>query len=89
MNHVQASNCDILLGSLSEYLDGELRDEVCRELERHLAECEHCRVIVDTTRKAIYLVHVCAKADEACPEDVRARLYERLNLDDLLSKAKK
>ena len=82
-------SCDSLLKSLSEYVDGELRDELCRALEEHMAGCEDCRITVDTTKKTIYLVHACAESDAQCPEDVQERLMQRLKLDDLLSKANK
>jgi anti-sigma factor (TIGR02949 family) len=81
-------NCNALLGSLSDYIDGELREELCREIEKHLAECEHCRVVVDTTRKTIYLVHASAKSDAPAPEDVRERLFRRLDLEDYLNRDK-
>lgn len=89
MTHVHSEKCETFLGSLSDYIDGDLRAELCRELERHLAECENCRVVVDTTKKAVYLVHASAVTDTPCPEEVRERLFKRLDLDDLLSKAKK
>ena len=28
---------------LSEYLDGELDDDACREIERHFRDCPECR----------------------------------------------
>jgi len=75
-------NCRSLLGSLSDYVDGTAQDELCRELERHLAECEDCRIVVDTLKKTVYLYH--ANADTALPMPVRERLFKRLNLDDYL-----
>ena len=42
--------CRYLLGSLSDYVDATLEGELCAEIERHLAECENCRVVVDTLR---------------------------------------
>lgn len=76
--------CRHLLGSLSAYVEGDLEQEVCAEIERHLASCENCRVVVDTLSKTIYLVHESA-ARVTAPEDVRQRLYRRLNLDEMLS----
>lgn len=81
MNH---TDCRHLLGSLSAYVDGDLEEEVCAEIERHLAECDNCRIVVDTLSKTIYLVHETA-AQVTAPEDVRQRLFHRLNLDELLS----
>ena len=80
--------CSQLLGSLSEYIDGELRAELCREIERHLAECENCRVVVDTTKKAVYLVHASNDPQAGLPSDVRDRLFKRLNLEDYLKPVK-
>lgn len=75
-------NCKALLGSLSEYIDGELPAELCKEIEKHLEGCENCRVVLNTTRRTIDLVHM--PAGENVPTDVRERLFKRLNLDDYL-----
>ena len=76
-------NCEALLGSLSEYIDGELSPDLCRELEKHLAGCENCRVVLNTTRRTIDLVQSPTES-VAVPEDVRERLFKRLNLDDYI-----
>jgi anti-sigma factor RsiW len=72
------------LGSLSEYIDGELNPELCLELEKHLAGCDNCRVVLNTTRRTIDLVHAPLEKLDV-PEDVRERLFKRLNLNDYLS----
>jgi anti-sigma factor (TIGR02949 family) len=77
-------NCQELLGSLSLYIDGELPTELCRELEQHLAECDNCRVVLNTTKRTIDLVHTPLEKPDL-PEDVRERLFKRLNLDDYLN----
>lgn len=79
---MEKKTCKSLLGSLSDYVDGTAQDELCRELERHLAECEDCRIVVDTLRKTVSLYH--ANASASLPTDVRARLFKRLDLDDYL-----
>lgn len=76
-------DCRHLLGELSEYVDGELNSELCGELERHLADCEDCRIVVDTLKKTIYLVHA-STGSETVPEDVRERLYKCLDLNEFL-----
>jgi anti-sigma factor (TIGR02949 family) len=73
------------LGSLSEYLDGDLEEELCAELERHLSGCENCRIVLDSLNKTIYLYHTTAQ-QVTVPEDVRQRLYRRLDLDSFLEK---
>ncbi len=46
---------------ISEYLDGELKADICREIENHLRHCPECRECVDSLRKSIDL---CKKAPE-------------------------
>jgi predicted anti-sigma-YlaC factor YlaD len=72
--------CHALLGSLSDYVDGAAEDELCAEIERHLASCEDCRIVVDTLRKTITLYKASAGQIQV-PEEVRLHLFERLNLE--------
>jgi anti-sigma factor RsiW len=78
-------NCRHLLASLSDYVDGDLGDELCQEIERHLDGCDNCRIVIDTLRKTIYLYHVSA-TPPSVPDDVRKRLYHRLELEAFLRK---
>ncbi len=78
-------NCRRLLGSLSEYVDGELDEELCSVLEQHLEDCEDCRIVVDTLRKTVYLYHESAQAEDI-PGDIRQRLYKSLNIEEYLEK---
>jgi predicted anti-sigma-YlaC factor YlaD len=80
----QRPSCREMLSSLSEYLDGELEAELCAAIESHLAECNNCRIVVDTLRKTIILYHQHAEQDLSMPEEVRLRLFKRLNLEDFL-----
>ena len=77
-------NCQELLGSLSSYIDGDLSPELCEELEKHLAGCNDCRVVLDTTKRTIDLVHSPLEKPDL-PDDVRERLFKRLNLDNYLT----
>jgi anti-sigma factor RsiW len=73
-------NCESLLGSLSEYIDGGLSPELCQEIEKHLEGCENCRVVVNTLRKTVELVHDLPQPD--LPEGAIERLYKSLDLAD-------
>lgn len=84
MNEHAHMNCDELLGSLSAYIDGGLSPELCRELEKHLAGCDNCRVVLNTTRRTIDLVQTPLEKPDL-PDDVRERLFKRLNLDTYLT----
>jgi anti-sigma factor (TIGR02949 family) len=78
-------NCQQLLGSLSEYVDGELDDELCSVLEEHLEGCQDCRIVVDTLRKTVYLYHASSQ-EENVPMEIRTRLYKSLNIEQYLDK---
>jgi predicted anti-sigma-YlaC factor YlaD len=78
----EPNNCHHLLGSLSDYLDGEMSDALCAEIEHHLANCNNCRVVVDTLRQTIQLYR--ALSDPDLPEAARERLYQSLDLTDFL-----
>lgn len=78
-------DCRHLLGSLSDYIDGCLEADLCAELERHLAECENCRVVVDTLEKTVYLYHTTSSQVDV-PLGVRERLFTCLDLDDYVEK---
>lgn len=84
MDHEHYS-CNELLSNLSSYIDGDLNDDLCGELQKHLAGCENCRVVYDTTTRTIYMYQN-NPSDQALPAGVRERLYSKLNLDDLLKK---
>jgi len=71
-------SCKQLLASLSDYLDGEAGEELCAEIERHLADCENCRIVIDTLRKTILLYHTLPPPSP--PESVRFRLFHALDL---------
>jgi predicted anti-sigma-YlaC factor YlaD len=80
---IDQETCHSLLDSLSDYVDGALGDELCAEIERHLEECEDCRIVVDSLRKTIYLYHE-TTPPPVVPDDVRGRLYRRLDLEEFL-----
>ncbi|MBK9924403.1 MAG: zf-HC2 domain-containing protein [Anaerolineales bacterium] len=77
-------NCKELLGSLSSYIDGDLSPDLCDELEKHLAGCTDCQVVLNTTKRTIDLVHAPIEKPDL-PDDVRERLFKRLNLDNYLA----
>jgi predicted anti-sigma-YlaC factor YlaD len=76
-------NCRALLSSLSDFVDGILEDELCDVIERHMGECENCRIVVDTLRKTISLYQDTAGTVQM-PDHVRERLYHRLDLSEYL-----
>ena len=80
---MEHENCRHWLGSLSDFIDGSLKAELCAQIEQHLAECENCRIVVDSLNKTIYLYRTTSEG-VSVPDDVRERLYRSLNLEDYL-----
>ena len=78
-------DCSHLLNSLSDFIDDDLSEDLCAEITRHLESCENCQVVVNTLRKTVELYHVSAQTI-ALPDDVRERLYLRLELKDFIKK---
>lgn len=77
------SECRRLLSSLSDYVDGELDDALCQAIEAHMAECENCRIVVNTLTRTVELYHTAPAPD--LPQDVRLRLYKTLRLEDFIA----
>jgi len=82
---MKPEQCHHLLSSLSDFVDGALEEQLCAELERHLADCQDCRIVVDTLNKTISLYHTSA-GQASVPEDVHQRLFHRLDLDEFIEK---
>ena len=68
--------CKDIIKELSGYLNGESDGALMAEVERHLSNCEDCRLVVDTTRKTIHLY--CNSQPAPLPDDVRDRLHKAL-----------
>ncbi len=69
-------DCKEVLANLSCYVDGDGSAELRAALEGHIAKCRRCRVIFDTTGKALKIVLDVAPFE--VPLAVSARLYARL-----------
>lgn len=68
--------CSQFLQELSDYLDEEVRDDVRRELEKHMAECPNCWVMVDTTKKTLSIYK--KLEPDPLPEGLKTRLLEAI-----------
>ncbi len=84
LGEMDTDNCRHMLGDLSDYLDGVASEEICAEIERHMAGCEDCRIVVDTLRKTVLLYR--QMPHPQMPEDARQRLYQALDLEEYASR---
>jgi anti-sigma factor RsiW len=71
-------DCRDILEGLSDYIDHELADKTCREIESHLKDCYNCRVVVNTLRQTVTLYHEIPQRE--IPGDVHIRLHKVIRL---------
>ena len=48
-------DCNSVLEQLSDYIDSEAREELCKEIAAHMSRCHDCRIMVDSVKKTIVL----------------------------------
>jgi hypothetical protein len=59
---------------LSEYIDNELDEMTCRDIERHVEECVPCKICLETLKRTVKL---CKKVEsKPVPESVSLKLKE-------------
>ena len=73
--------CKDMLGALSDYIDGELEERLCAEIDEHMKECPDCRIVVDTLRKTVLLYRTHGQAE--IPQDVLSRVHLALDVESL------
>ena len=49
-------SCADFLAEVSNYVEGDVADELRAQLEFHLSHCRSCTVLVDSTRKTIRIL---------------------------------
>lgn len=69
-------NCKGVIRELSNYIDGDMDPVLKQELERHLAHCEDCTMVIDQTRRTIQIFS--GSEPLALPTEVRSRLHDAL-----------
>ncbi|HPS41892.1 MAG TPA: zf-HC2 domain-containing protein [Anaerolineaceae bacterium] len=77
----EQGHCKGYLTRFSEYIDGELPEDVCRMIEDHLKECSNCTIVYNTLLRTVELYHELPQGEQL-PDGVRSRLFKRLSLED-------
>lgn len=75
--------CIDLFARMSEYLDNELDESMCRSIRQHLANCPACKTCLATLRRTVDLYRTSAGGVEV-PSEMSARL--KALCDDLQKK---
>lgn len=47
--------CTEFLAKMTDYFDGEVDASLLAEIRAHLDECDHCEILVNTTRQTIQI----------------------------------
>ncbi len=79
-------HCRRMAAVFSDYLDRDLRQQVCRKVDEHLKHCPDCKLYLDTLNKSITLYR--DLGDVAVPKDVESRLFATIRLASFKSKKK-
>lgn len=69
--------CEELIRYLSDYIDGDLDEELAAAAREHLATCENCSVVLDTTQKTIALYRLNGRRQQIPAERVQS-LYDEI-----------
>jgi RNA polymerase sigma-70 factor, ECF subfamily len=74
--HARQPRCKEMFAELSTYLDDELDDSLCEELEKHMDGCEPCKAFLSSLQRSI---QQCRLAPNESPDPrVAARLRREL-----------
>ena len=70
--------CQSFLDDLSDYIDGDVAEEIRVTFEAHLAKCPNCWVVFDETQRT---VEIFQRYDcHPLPENVKDRLLQSLSV---------
>ena len=72
---LRPARCKAMFAELSDYLDEQLDDSLCQELERHMSGCAPCQAFVATLEATI---ERCRKSTTECPPAESAKLRAEL-----------
>jgi len=68
--------CKKIMECLSDYMDGEASEQLCKMVEKHIEECNECRCMLENIKVIIEMLH--SLPEEDIPEDVEKSVLEQL-----------
>lgn len=74
--HKHGLECKEIFAQLSAYIDAELPNATCEEIQAHIADCPPCVEFVNSLRRTVDLCHGHASLERPAPLTSQAR--ERL-----------
>ncbi len=70
---MKISECKEIFSLLSQYLDEELPDDMCQEIDTHISDCPPCVKFVESLRKSVDLCKSYKELDTPGPLPAQAR----------------
>ena len=74
--HKHGLECKEIFAQLSAYIDAELPEATCEEIQAHIADCQPCVEFVNSLRRTVELCHGHSSREQPAPLSGEAR--ERL-----------
>ncbi len=65
-------DCRSVLRELETYLDDDRAAIIRKDIEEHLGQCSHCRVVMDSTRHTLKIITACDTFE--LPESLSERI---------------
>jgi len=74
--HKHGLGCREIFAQLSAYIDAELPEATCEEIQAHIANCPPCVEFINSLGRTVELCHGRANAERPSPlsEDAREKL---------------
>ena len=69
--------CKEFMQEISDFLDEDVDQELRSKLDKHIAECPNCFVILDTTKRTIQVYK--GLDPQPIPEDIHNRLMNAID----------
>jgi anti-sigma factor RsiW len=70
------NGCSKYIQNIADYIDGEIDQTLCAELEKHLEGCQNCRIMVDTLKQTVVLCREGKR--ESLPPEIESRLNDAI-----------
>lgn len=70
---MKPSECKDIFAMLSQYLDRELPDDICHQIDAHIADCAPCIEFVNSLRKSMDLCRTFRPVEAPVPLRDKAR----------------
>ena len=64
------------MSNLTDYIDGELDPELCEEIQKHVGQCQNCKLMVDSLKQTVRLC--CDGKEQKLPESLEKNLNNLL-----------